>query len=272
MPIYFRSTPVKEPFIFDSIGNRWEQERVIRPNGFPMYHYLQTESGKGHIEIQGKKYELNEKEGVLIAPFISHSYAGDTTDWKTLFVTITGTIEGSIAGMLGNRSVIFTDREQGERIELFTTEVLERYEASPHDTKQFSIDCYRFLMNFVDGVSDDAQKNDPLYLRYVKPVVQEIETNYAGKLTAAQLARSVYVTPQYLSRLFGRYLGCSVYEYLISFRITKAKELLINAPRMEVGNIAHQVGFEDASHFIAVFKKQTGVTPLEFRNLHKYRK
>jgi len=89
-------------------------------------------------------------------------------------------------------------------------------------------------------------------------------------LTAAELSRKVYVTPQYLSRLFGRFLGCSVYEYLTSYRITKAKELLFNNPRMEIQIIAGRVGFEDASHFIAMFKKMTGVTPVEFRTLYKY--
>ena len=56
MPIYFRSTPVSEPLTFDSIGNQWLQEKTVRPKGYPLYHYLQTESGCGRIVIQGKAY------------------------------------------------------------------------------------------------------------------------------------------------------------------------------------------------------------------------
>ena len=74
MPIYFRNAPVREPFIYDSIGNRWLQDATSRPNGYPFYHYLQTESGCGRITIQGKSYLLHEQEGVLIAPSIRHSY------------------------------------------------------------------------------------------------------------------------------------------------------------------------------------------------------
>ena len=33
MPILFRSTPVVEPFTFDSLGNHWEQDRISRPKG-----------------------------------------------------------------------------------------------------------------------------------------------------------------------------------------------------------------------------------------------
>ena len=67
MPIYFRSTPVSAPYMFDSIGNHWLEEATCRPEGYPHYHYLQTESGCGEIEIQGKIYELQENEGFLIA-------------------------------------------------------------------------------------------------------------------------------------------------------------------------------------------------------------
>jgi len=111
---------------------------------------------------------------------------------------------------------------------------------------------------------------DSLYKRYVGPVVQEIETNFSTKITAAELSKMVYVSPQYLSRLFGRFLGCSVYEYLTAYRITKAKEILFTNPKIEIQAVARMVGFDDASHFIAMFKKMTGVTPVEFRTLYKY--
>lgn len=87
MPIYFRNAPVREPFIYDSIGNHWLQDATSRPNGYPFYHYLQTESGCGRITIQGKSYLLHEQEGVLIAPSIRHSYLAQTPEWYTCFCT-----------------------------------------------------------------------------------------------------------------------------------------------------------------------------------------
>ena len=112
MPIKIRKTLLKEPIIFDTIGNHWEQEKTVRPNGFPLYHYLQSEKGCGKIEIQKKEYILNEGEGVLIAPFISHSYEALTDNWLTMFATFTGIVESSIPQMLGNRGIIFISKEK----------------------------------------------------------------------------------------------------------------------------------------------------------------
>ena len=85
MPIYFGNNFAKEPFQFDSVGNNWEQESVNRPNGFPLFHYLRTQKGTGIINIYYKDelssdhkisqtIELSKGQGILIAPYIPHSY------------------------------------------------------------------------------------------------------------------------------------------------------------------------------------------------------
>lgn len=265
MPIKFRNTPVSEPLTFASVGNHWNQEPISRPNGHPLYHYLQTERGSGRVLIQGKQYILNEGEGVLIAPFIAHAYSPESEGWYTLFFTVTGLIEDSIMKILGNRTVIFTGKEQGAQIRAQMSGIMGKFEAAPPDTRQISVDCYAMLMHFVDGVYARGLLEDSLYKRYIEPVVKEIETNYDGELTVCKLSGLVFVTPQYLSRLFRRFLGCSVYEYLTTYRINKAKELLLTHAHWKVQDISSRVGFSDTSHFIAVFKRMTGVTPLEFR-------
>ena len=51
MPIYFNNTLNHNPFQFDSIGNNWTQEAVRRTQGYPQYHYLQTEEGCGILVL-----------------------------------------------------------------------------------------------------------------------------------------------------------------------------------------------------------------------------
>ena len=94
MAIYFSNTLSKEPFQFDSVGNHWLQEALSRPQGYPIYHYLQTEEGCGIFTIDGKEYFLPEDHGILITPHVPHAYrAADTSAWITCFATFGGTME-----------------------------------------------------------------------------------------------------------------------------------------------------------------------------------
>lgn len=265
MPIKFRTMPVNEPLTFDSIGNHWNQESLKRPNGHPFYHYLQTEKGCGTILIQGKKHSLKTGEGVLIAPFVPHSYHSETGVWITSFATFTGTIESSISTMIGSRPVIFLQKEQTPEIGLLIHDIVDRFEHSPLDSHKLSVDCYRLLLHFAEGVYTRDLLDNPLYQKYVAPVIKEMETHYEQELTVLDLSNQVFVTPQYLSRLFRRFLGCSVYDYLTNYRINKAKELLLVDSQLKVQDIAQRVGFPDSSHFIFIFRKITGFTPLDFR-------
>lgn len=268
MPIIFRSTPVREPLAFDSIGNHWTQEPVSRPNGYHHYHYLQSEKGKGEIEIQGRFYPLNEGEGVLIAPFLPHAYRSASGEWQTCFATFTGTIEDDIGRMAGGRSFIFTKEAQCRRIAQIIDFVIGRYQAPPADEKELSLCCYNLLLEFTQrGCERDLEKEE-LFRQYVAPVIKEIETHYEQELTVDQLSRKVFISPQYLSRLFERFLGCSTYEYLTACRINKAKSLLITKPHLKIQEVSHLCGFSSTSHFIVMFKRASGLTPLQFRKIN----
>ena len=151
MPIKIRKTLLHEPITFDTIGNHWDQVPIYRPNGYPLYHYLQTEKGVGKIEIQGKSYLLNENEGILIAPFIPHSYAKKTDEWFTMFITFTGTMESSLSQALGNKQIIFIPKEQGIIIAKELFDMISQYENPSADAKYFSLASYHLLMNFIDN-------------------------------------------------------------------------------------------------------------------------
>ena len=55
MPIFFKPSASDFSLSADSIGNRWLQEPVVRPNGFPLYHWIQTERGEGLLKSEAKR-------------------------------------------------------------------------------------------------------------------------------------------------------------------------------------------------------------------------
>ena len=94
-----------------------------------------------------------------------------------------------------------------------------------------------------------------------------MENRLADPITVEQIARAVHFSPSHFSKIFKTVTKVSPYEYLLTRRIERAKQLLLytNLP-LEI--VAQQTGFNSLPHFICAFKKATGMTPLKFRKLH----
>lgn len=90
-----------------------------------------------------------------------------------------------------------------------------------------------------------------------------ITKNYGSKITLNDLARQSYCSVAYLSKTFKKFIGCTVYEQLTTYRITNAKKML--KAGKSVTEVCYDCGFTDSSHFIKTFKKSTGVTPYKYK-------
>jgi two-component system response regulator YesN len=91
-----------------------------------------------------------------------------------------------------------------------------------------------------------------------------IRKRFADNLSLQSVADEVHVTPVWLSKLFKKEKRMTFLEYLTDMRIVKAKEMLGDV-RFKIYQISYQVGYKDPVHFTKLFKKQSGLTPKEFR-------
>ena len=93
--------------------------------------------------------------------------------------------------------------------------------------------------------------------------VQYIRAHYTEKITLEEMARRVYLSPAYFSRVFKEETGEAFTAYLNRVRIDRSKELLRHKS-IRLTDIALLVGFEDQSYYSKVFKKPEGISPLRF--------
>lgn len=99
-------------------------------------------------------------------------------------------------------------------------------------------------------------------MRQVQDFLRE---HYAdSNLTIGAVAQAFHVSSAYLSQEYKLQTGEHPSDYLISLRMEKAKELLRDT-ELPIKEIALQVGYYDASSFIRRFKKNTSVTPAQYR-------
>lgn len=93
----------------------------------------------------------------------------------------------------------------------------------------------------------------------IKRVCEFIRMYYSQDLSLKQLSRVACLSPFYLQRLFLENTGVSPHDYLVHFRIKKARELLTEGH--SIAGVALDTGFVDQSHFTRSFKRITGTTP-----------
>lgn len=146
--------------------------------------------------------------------------------------------------------------------------LLEKY--TDRDTailasKYFAIDIDRESQTAFMMFTGQKDHND----EEVKRTQQYIEENYQERITVDDLAKMVAVSRRSFERRFKQATGNTVIEYLQRVKIEAAKRSF-ESTRKNISEVMFDVGYSDAKAFRNVFKKITGLSPVEYRN--KYNK
>ena len=108
-----------------------------------------------------------------------------------------------------------------------------------------------------------AQKIEEMDERLLK-VIDYVRENVGKVIETETLANMVCLTKSHLERLFREKLGTSPLQYILRTKIQCAQRLLMTT-NYSINVIAHEVGFDDPSYFIRVFRQKIGFTPQDYR-------
>jgi two-component system response regulator YesN len=110
----------------------------------------------------------------------------------------------------------------------------------------------------------DRQTNGQ-YARMIRQAKEYMDRHYMDpNLSLNQVAAQVNLSPSHFSVVFSQETHQTFKEYLTETRIKKAKELL-RMTTLRSAEISCQVGYSDPHYFSSVFRKNTGLSPKEFR-------
>ena len=107
-------------------------------------------------------------------------------------------------------------------------------------------------------------KTEKNYNHITKKILNLIEENYSKKLSLNEICNKVGYTPTYCDSVFKKDINKTIINYLLDFRMAKAKELLMDNKYSHI-DIAKNVGFDDYNYFSRFFKKKTGQSPLHYK-------
>lgn len=135
--------------------------------------------------------------------------------------------------------------------------------------KLYTVDSKNKLTDIIDTFFNTFFTHDrnttALHPQILK-VTDFVSKNFHLPISLEETASEVFLSKNYLSSLFKSELKISFNDYVENVRIQNSKILLLNT-RQSISEIATNAGFSSQSYFSKVFKRHTGLTPMQYRNL-----
>jgi len=232
------------------------------------YLLIYTCSGRGNLEYEDFNYDLRKGSIALIDCRKYHSYRTHpflaTKDWNIYWMHFSGSSSAYYYKALfgAGFQIIYNDDDY-----LLTSQfekLLQDFD-KPGLTTCFRLSDYvsHILLGLIELRLSSEQKNHS-HQKLLETATDFIRENYHSKITIEDMASSVSISKYYFIKLFKQHMCVTPYEFLISCRMVEAKKLL-RGSNLSVTKISEMVGFNDECHFIRMFKKHTGWTPLNYR-------
>ncbi len=207
----------------------------MRPNGFPLYHWIQTGNTAKVLTLEGQKLLLKPGDGVLIAPHVPHEYRENDGSgmWFTSFLTFDGKLSDDLYKICAVSPYLFVPASEGAWFQEWIDRIIDsHFLKNDIDDAALSVGCFEFLTRLSQLRTGLSRTEHPLYLQYVRPAMQEIESHLSYPLNVDDLAEQLHITPQYLTRLFQRFVGSSVRSYISVLRISRARSFSSAVPTL----------------------------------------
>ncbi|MCM8901461.1 AraC family transcriptional regulator [Caldicoprobacter algeriensis] len=125
------------------------------------------------------------------------------------------------------------------------------------DVKSWVISRMKELAMYMHRKSADRNS------RVVKKIIDIINERYFEDLTVELLSQEVYLSPNYIRKIFKNETGQTILEYLTQVRMKKAAEMMKD-PSLKISDISRKVGYGSVSYFGQIFKQYFGVSPKEY--------
>lgn len=98
----------------------------------------------------------------------------------------------------------------------------------------------------------------------IKSMLSYIHRNFGDKITLGEIAAAAHISEREANRIFQKAIRQTPFEYLMSCRLNRAKELLAHSD-LSITEISYRCGFTDSAYMGKQFRKACGMTPKEYR-------
>lgn len=239
-----------------------------------LFHYvisgtgtLMADDSKGNT----KTYSVKSMQGFMIFPGQITTYIADKElPWEYVWVEFDGLRAKSIAESAGLTmdTPIYHAQSKSLREDMMN-EML--YMTQNRESSPFHLIGHLYL--FLDymmrsSAGTNIQKGSQLRDFYIHEALNFMEHNFQNDISVEEVAAVCGLNRSYFGKIFKQAVGKSPQEFLLSYRMAKAAELL-KLTQFSIGDISQAVGYDNQLHFSRAFKNIYGVSPREWRNRNR---
>ena len=239
-----------------------------------LFHYVLSGTGRLMADDSSgttREYQIRSGQGFMIFPKQINTYIADPDlPWEYVWIEFDGlrareAIE--TAGLTPDHPVYhaaFKDLRENMTEEMLS--IAEHGSESP-----FHLIGHLYL--FIDYLTRSAASvrlasNGKVRDFYIKEALNYIEQSFQNDISIEEIASFCGLNRTYFGRIFKETVGKSPQQFLLSYRMAKAAELL-KLTSLSVRDIGNAVGYPNQLHFSRAFKNVYGMSPREWRNKNR---
>lgn len=253
--------------VYVTTAGYWEhQDEMERSEGFPDFQYHQVIRGEGELCVDDRCIRVGPGYAFVLYPGVPHSYRPLKAPWELVWVSFNGR-EAERMLRYGGIHASGVRQVNGE---ILLSKLWAMLVIAETKEEALEMEFSKLLYSFLLDLSQQLVGSDTMdrQLDRLAPVLRYIEEHLHEPITLQELANTAMITPQYLCLLFKKALNMRPMMYVNQERINLSKALLFRESGKRIQEIGQMVGFDHPSYFSAQFKRYTGMSPEQFKQLH----
>ena len=253
---------------------------VKYPHRHDFFEVLYLSKGSGFHVIDGNKYDIQPPCVFFMSPGQAHKieFSNDIEGFIFIFTAEFYLINQSNQNRLIEFPFFFTIKQENRPLALDSAEDVQFIESlfkkgikEIGKGQSFSIDLLRSVLDLILTSCAVLYKTDENQFSkgrghiVVKKFFQLVEENYTKNLSVNEYADKLAITPNHLTQTVNQLTGKTSSQIIKSKQLLEIKRLLVHT-NLSITEIAHRLNFSDQSYFTKFFKRETGISPVQYRN------
>jgi AraC-like DNA-binding protein len=252
------------PFFINEIGCfECESNFYTKRNEQRDFEIIYTTDGKGEITYKGVTYLLEKGNAFIIDCYHLHHYKTSGAYWKFNWVHFSGNSAEVYYNYITKNSNLINLKNFN--FFDFHFNILLSLSSRQNLTNNFTASQYLLLvLTELYFSNSEILETIKTYSNEIQIILDFIANNYKNQIKLDDLCELIHLSKYYFINVFKDHTGSTPNEYIINYRIGKAK-VLLRSTKQSVKDICFNVGFTSESYFIKTFKKLNGITPNKYR-------